>query len=173
MAKTVELWRHAEADGDVLSPAGVRMAVEIGRHLQGSYDVLVSSGAQRATQTAACFLAGMGRTVSGGVIVNTGFRSNVEERWFSAALRAQGKDLEAFRKVDPGLVEHEAMLIGGILRSMIQQLAEGGRALIVGHSPTNEVAVLGLTGQVVRPLAKGTGVRVVEEGGGYRIESLQ
>jgi hypothetical protein len=82
-------------------------------------------------------------------------------------------DLEAFRKVDPDLVEHEATLIGGILRSMIQQLGEGGRALVVGHSPTNEVAVLGLTGQVIRPLAKGAGVRVVEEGGGFRIEALQ
>jgi broad specificity phosphatase PhoE len=173
MAKTVELWRHAEADGDVLTPAGMRMAVEIGRRLQCSYDVLVSSGAQRATQTAACFLAGMGRTVSGGVTVNTGFRSSVEERWYSAARRAEGKDLEAFRKVDPDLVEHEATLIGGILRSMIQQLGEGGRALVVGHSPTNEVAVLGLTGQVIRPLAKGTGVRVVEEGGVFRIDALQ
>jgi hypothetical protein len=56
---------------------------------------------------------------------------------------------------------------------MIQKLGEGGRALVVGHSPTNEVAVLGLIGQVIRPLAKGAGVRVVEEGGGFRIEALQ
>lgn len=173
MAKTVELWRHTDADGDVLTPTGVSMAVEIGRRLQDSYDVLTSSGAQRATQTAACFLAGMGRQVPGGVTVNAGFRSNVEERWFSAARRAEGKDLEAFRKVDPDLVEHEATLLGSILRSVFHELAEGGRALVVGHSPTNEVAVLGLTGQLVQPLAKGTGVRVVEEGGRFRVESLQ
>jgi hypothetical protein len=71
MARTVELRRHTDADGDVLTADGVRMAVEIGRRSPGAYDVLISSGAQRATQTAACFLAGMGRAVTGGVIVNS------------------------------------------------------------------------------------------------------
>jgi hypothetical protein len=37
----------------------------------------------------------------------------------------------------------------------------GGRALVVGHSPTNEGAVLGLTRKVVEPMAKGAGVLVV------------
>jgi len=30
--------------------------------------------------------------------------------------------------------------------------------------------VLGLTGQIIQPIAKGGGVRVVEEAGRYRIE---
>src|SRR5438445_362 len=80
--------RHTDADGDVLTPDGVLAALDIGRRLEGSYDTMISSGAQRATQTLACFLAGMGRTVSGGVIVNSGFRSGVEERWFAAAREA-------------------------------------------------------------------------------------
>jgi broad specificity phosphatase PhoE len=172
MARMVELRRHTEAESDVLTADGVRMAFEIGGRLEGRYDVLISSGAQRATQTAACFLAGMGRTISGGVIVNTGFRSTVEERWFAAARRAEGKDLEAFRKVDPDLVEQEAALVGGVLKSVLESLPEGGRALVVGHSPTTEAAVLGLTGEVVHPIGKGAGVRVVEEGGSYRIEAL-
>jgi broad specificity phosphatase PhoE len=33
------------------------------------------------------------------------------------------------------------------LRSLLAMLPDGGRALAVGHSPTNEAAVLGLTGQ--------------------------
>ena len=41
-----------------------------------------------------------------------------------------------------------------------------------GHSPTNEAAVLGLTGQVVPPLGKGTGVVLIEDGGDYRVEAL-
>jgi len=173
MARTVDLRRHTDADGDMLTPDGVRAALDIGRRLEGSYDTMISSGAQRATQTLACFLAGMGRTVSGGVIVNSGFRSGVEERWFAAAREARGKDLEAFRQVDPELVEKETALLGGVLREVLESLPEGGRALVVGHSPTTEAAVLGLTGQIVQPIAKGAGVRVIEEVGRYRVEPLE
>src|SRR5438132_11076730 len=100
------------------------MAVEIGRRLPGGYDVLISSGAQRATQTAACFLAGMGRAVTAGVIVNSGFRSKVEDRWFAAARNAHGQDLNAFRKVDADLVDQEARLLGRALESVLQSLPE-------------------------------------------------
>ena len=172
MARTVELRRHTDADGDVLTADGVRVAVEIGRRLEGGYDVVISSGAQRATQTAACFLAGMGRPVAGGVIVNAGFRSKVEERWFAASRRADGKDLEAFRKADAALVDEEAALLGAALKSVFESLGDGRSALVVGHSPTTEAAVLGLTSQAVPPIAKGAGVRVVEEDGRYRIELL-
>src|SRR5439155_13252555 len=57
MARYVELRRHTDADGDVLTQEGVRAATEIGARLRGGYDLLVSTGAQRATQTLACFLA--------------------------------------------------------------------------------------------------------------------
>ncbi len=169
MARTVELRRHTDADGDLLTADGVRAAIELGARLSGGYDVVISSGAQRATQTAACLLAGRGERVPGGVVVITGFRSSVEERWFDAAKRAHGKDLEAFREVDPELVEKESTLLGGELRSVFEALPEGGKALVIGHSPTTEAAVLGLTGEVVEPLAKGAGVVVVEEAGGYRV----
>jgi broad specificity phosphatase PhoE len=172
MSRTVDLRRHTDAEEDTLTPDGVRMALEIGRRLESSFDVVVTSGAQRATQTAACFLAGMGRPVAGGVVVNSGFRSSVEERWFAAARQAKGKDLEAFRAVDPELVEKESTVLGGVLRDTFESLPDGGRALVVGHSPTTEAAVLGLTGQVVEPIAKGGGVRVIEEAGTYRIESI-
>ena len=172
MARTVELRRHTDADGDVLTADGVRMAVEIGRRLPGAYDVLISSGAQRATQTAACFLAGMGRAVTAGVIVNSGFRSKVEDRWFAAARSAQGKDLNAFRKVNADLVDQEAKLLGAALKSVFESLHDKGSALIVGHSPTTEAAVFGLTGVVVEPVAKGAGIRIVEEEARYKLEAL-
>ena len=173
MARTVDLRRHTDADGDVLTPDGVLAALDIGRRLEGSYDTMISSGAQRATQTLACFLAGMGRTVAGGVIVNSGFRSGVEERWFAAAREARGKDLEAFRQVDPELVENESALLGATLKETLASLPEGGRALVVGHSPTTEAAVLGLTGQIVQTIAKGAGVRLVEEAGRYQSEPIE
>ena len=55
---------------------------------------------------------------------------------------------------------------------MVAGLPEGGRALVVGHSPTTEAAVLGLAGLVVPPLGKGKGVLLVEDGGDYRVEPL-
>jgi hypothetical protein len=104
--------------------------------------------------------------------VDTGFRSSVEDRWREAGRRAQGKDLEAFRRVDPELVEMESQLLGGALRDLFDRLPDGGHALVAGHSPTQEAAVLGVCGQVVEPLAKGAAVRVVREGEAFRVEPL-
>jgi hypothetical protein len=43
---------------------------------------------------------------------------------------------------------------------------------VVGHSPTNEAAVLGLAAQIVPPLGKGKGILLMEDGGDYRVEPL-
>ena len=85
----------------------------------------------------------------------TGLRSPVEDRWRQAAKAAgKGANLDAIRAVDPDLVERESFLLGSALRQVVQALPEGGRALVVGHSPTNEAAVLGLAGQVIPPGAR-------------------
>jgi hypothetical protein len=55
---------------------------------------------------------------------------------------------------------------------VFDELPEGGRALVVGHSPTNEAAVLGLAGIVVGPLGKGESVLVVEDEGRYDVRAL-
>jgi hypothetical protein len=47
MARYLELRRHTDNDGDVLSEEGVQAALEIGRRLTGRYALLVSSGASR------------------------------------------------------------------------------------------------------------------------------
>lgn len=164
--------RHTDSQGDLLTEEGVRAAVQLGRRLAGSYDLLVSSGAQRATQTIASVLCGLGQRVDAGVQVDTGFRSAVEDRWRDAAQRARGKDLEAFREADPELVEKESAVLGSALSRLFERLPENGKALVAGHSPTNEAAVLGLCGQVLEPLGKGQGVRLVKEDGAYRIEAI-
>ena len=51
--------------------------------------------------------------------------------------------------VDSDLVEHETRLLGSALRWVVEGLPDGGRALVVGHSPTNEAAVSGLVGQTI------------------------
>ena len=172
MAKYVELRRHTDADGDVLTPEGVKAGLEIGARLAGAYDLLVSSGAQRATQTLACFLAGLGEKVLRGVVVEPGLRSAAEERWRAAYEKAGSGTLQALREADPELVEEDSAALAAALRCVLESLPDGGRALVVGHSPTNEAAVLGLAGEIVEPISKGGGVLVIEEGGAVRVEKL-
>lgn len=172
MTRYVELRRHTDADGDVLTPDGVRAATEIGARLHGGYDLLVSTGAQRATQTLACFLAALRERVPGGVVVETGLRSDREDRWREAYRRAGSGELGAMREADPELVEQDSAVLGEALGRVLDGLPDGGRALVVGHSPTNEAAVLGLTGEIVGPIAKGAGVLLVADGQDFRLETL-
>ncbi len=170
--KEVELRRHTANEDDVLTYEGVRVAVEIGRLLQGQYDFGVSTGAQRATQTLACFLAGRGEPVPGGIIVELALRSEVEPRWREAYQKAGAGDLESLRRADPELVDEDSARLAGGLRAVFDALPDGGRALAVGHSPTNEAAVLGLTGEVIAPLGKGEGVLVREADGAFTVEPI-
>jgi broad specificity phosphatase PhoE len=172
MARYVELRRHTDNDGDALSDDGVRAALEIGRELAGGYDLLVSSGAQRATQTLACFACSLGERVPGGAVVEEGLRSRAEDRWRDAYQRAGSGDLASLREADPDLVREDSAVLAAALGRVLERLPDGGRALAVGHSPTNEAAVLGLTGTIIEPMGKGAGVLVVAEGDETRVEAL-
>ena len=172
MVKTVELRRHTASDGDRLTSEGIAAAVEIGKQLADSYDLLISSGALRATQTLACFVAGAGKRYSCGVTVDQAFRSEREDRWFAVAKQAGGGGLEAFRRVDEELVRSEADRFGKALGRIFESLPRDGRALIVGHSPMHEVAVYGLTGEILPPLSKGAGITIVQAGDRFRIAML-
>ena len=172
MAREIELRRHTDNDEDVLSAEGVAAALEIGARLGGGYDLAVSTGAQRATQTLACFLAALGEQVRGGVVVESGLRSQVEDRWRAAYQKAGSGALAALRDADPELVAEDSERLGLALRRVLDSLPDGGRALVVGHSPTNEAAVLGLTGEIVAPLAKGAAVRVLAGDDGFHMEPL-
>jgi broad specificity phosphatase PhoE len=173
MTRQIELRRHTDNDGDVLTPEGVRAALAIGSRLEGGYELAVSTGAQRATQTLACFVAALGERVPGGIVVEAGLRSQVEDRWRAAYERAGSGTLTALRGADPELVEQDSAVLGAALRGVLDRLGDGGRALVVGHSPTNEAAVLGLTGSEVAPLAKGAGVLVVADESGFSVDALE
>ena len=173
LMRYVELRRHTDNDGDRLTAQGISDAERIGRDvLHPPYTVFVSTGAQRATQMAMILRHAAGQD-DVEITAASGLRSSVEDRWRAAAKAAgKGADLEAIRRVDPDLVEHESRLLGLSLRQIVEALPEGGRALVIGHSPTNEAAVLGLAGEVVPPLGKGDGILLIEERGTYRAEPL-
>ena len=169
----VELRRHTDNDGDRLTPRGVADAEAIGREgLRPPYVAFVSTGAARATQMLEILRHAAGQDDTP-ITVAPGLRSSVEDRWREASKAAgKGADVEAMRAVDPDLVEAESRLLGTSLRQVVDKLPEGGRALVVGHSPTNEAAVRGLVGRVIAPLGKGEGILLVEDGSAYRVEPL-
>ena len=170
----VELRRHTDNEGDALTAEGVAAAEAIGRdRLHRPYAMFCSTGAARAAE----MLGSCGTPPAGQDDIAIGvvgrLRSAVADCWREAArVAGKGADLEAMRAVDADLVERDSWLLGTALRQVVESLPEGGRALVVGHSPTNEAAVLGLTGRVVAPLGKGEGVLLVEDGGRYRVDSL-
>lgn len=172
MAKEIELRRHTDNDEDVLTAEGVATAVEIGLHLRGNYKLIATSGAQRATQTAACLLAGLAEAVPGGVVVDKGLRSEREDEWRAAYRRAGAGDLASLRDADPALVEADSKVLADGLRRLFETLDDGERALAIGHSPTSEAGVLGLTGVMVEPLGKGEGVLLSQEDGAFVVTSL-
>jgi broad specificity phosphatase PhoE len=172
MAKEIELRRHTDNDGDVLTRDGIEAALALGATLRGGYHVLVSTGAQRATQTLACFACALGERVPGGTYVESGLRSQVEDRWRNAYKQAGSGELEDLRDADPELVAQDSAVLGAALSRVFAELPDGGRALVVGHSPTNEAAVLGLTGEIIAPMSKGAGVRLVNYAGETRVEPL-
>ncbi len=168
--KTIELWRHTSNEGDALSVEGVAAAVGIGRELHGGYDIAVSSGAQRATQTLACLIAGRGERVPGGVVVVEALRSTVEDRWREAYRSSGSGTLESLRDADPDLVATDSAVLADGLRAIFALIPEGGRALAVGHSPTNEAAIYGLTGVIVAPMGKGEAISIAEAGVAFLID---
>jgi len=169
----VELRRHTDNEGDDLTTRGVSDAEAIGREeLRPPYAAFLSSGAARATQMVTILRHAAGQDDIG-IDEVPELRSTVEDRWRAAAKAAgKGATVEQIRAVDPDLVEHEERLLGAALRRVVESLPDGGRALVVGHSPTNEAAVAGLTGQTVEPLGKGAGVLLVEDGGRFTVKPL-
>lgn len=170
----IDLLRHTDNDGDKLTPEGIAAAEAIGRErLSPPYVLFGSTGAGRATEMVEILRRIVGQEDVPVTEVG-GLRSSVEDRWRAAAKAAgKGADVEAIRAFDPDLVDKESMLLGGALRGVFDVLPDGGRALVVGHSPTNEAAVLGLAGAAVGLLGKGEGVRVVEDGGRFQARLMR
>ena len=137
----VELRRHTDNDGDELTGQGVADAEAIGREgLQPPYAAFVSSGAARATQMVTILRHAAGQDDSP-ISEVTGLRVGRRPLADRGQGGRQGRHCRTDPRIDPDLVEHEERLLGTVLRGVVESLPDGGRALIVGHSPTNEAAV--------------------------------
>lgn len=172
MAKYLEIRRHTDNDGDVLTDEGVKAAVSIGTGMNSSYHLGVSTGAQRSTQSLACMLAGSKVFFPRGVVVEPKLRSEREDRWKDLAKSSGASSIEDFHTHDAAFVGEEAERLASGLRAVLDRLDDEERALIVGHSPTNEAAVYGLTGEFIASMDKGDGVLLVQMGDSFRREAL-
>jgi hypothetical protein len=85
----------------------------------------------------------MATPVEGGVVIDRGFRSRVEDRWREVAGRASRQGPRRSKR--PELVEKEATVLAVALRELLDRLPEGGHALVMGHSPPQEAAVLAIS----------------------------
>lgn len=170
MTKHIDLLRHTEADGDVLTSAGIDAAVAIGRATERAYDVVVTSGAQRATQTAACVLAGGAIWSLAGVDTDPALRSPDEDRWRAIYAETRDPSVDGFLAHDRPFVEREAARLADAIRRVAGRVPDGGRALVVGHGPLLETAVWALTGRTIAPLDKGGRVVVRCDGADFAVE---
>ncbi len=74
------------------------------------------------------------------MIVEPGLRTETEGRWREIYAQTGKPDLASFRVADPGFVEGEQGRLGAAVARIFSALPADGRALAVGHSPTNEAA---------------------------------
>ena len=96
--------------------------------------------------------------------------------WF---LRGAGQQLPLLHVVVPGLAgkdqtegSPEGMATG--IRSLLEQIPDGGRGLAISHTPFVERTALGLTGREVEPMHECEGLLVtLHDDGHVEVEELR
>ena len=121
-------------------------------------------------------LSAEGRALAESVVPTLG--GNYDAVYGSPAARA----LETADILAPG---HSQTVVNGlgsdtgpeglaeVVRDILTDVPEGGRALAIGHTPLIEKAVEGLTGARIDQLRECEGVLITEESGVYRVEELR
>ncbi|HSL10373.1 MAG TPA: histidine phosphatase family protein [Actinomycetota bacterium] len=147
--KQLELRRHARRDptADALSPEGRADAQRLGAQATVPYERIFVSPAARAAETAAWFLRGAGQQLPDHAVI-------------------------------PGLAGRDATggspegMAAGV-RSLLDQLPDGGRALAISHTPLVERAAQGL-GHPVGPMRECEGILVTRyDDGRLEVEELR
>jgi phosphohistidine phosphatase SixA len=139
----LELRRHAARDPeeDKLSAKGRAQARTLGEASgEFRYAVVFVSPAQRAAETAAWFLRGAGHGLPDHEVVPA----------------LAGRD-ETGGAPDG---------LAASLRSLLERVPNGGRAIAFSHTPIVEHAVFGLTGREIEPLGECEGVLLTQQDDG-------
>jgi phosphohistidine phosphatase SixA len=147
--RRLELRRHAERDPDAdrLSAAGRAQAEDVGRTSGRRYDAVFVSPAERAAETAAWILRGAGQQLPDHSVIPG----------------LAGKDATGGTP--------EAMAAG--VRTLIDEVPEGGLGLAVSHTPFVERAMAGLTGREPAPFAECEGILVTSDDDRLDVEELR
>ena len=147
--KSLELRRHAPRDptADRLSEHGRLVADDVGRTLAGGYAVVFVSPAQRTAETAAWFLRALGEPLPPHDVV--------------PGLAGQ----------EPGTQDPAGM--ARTVRSLLDEVPEGGRGLAIGHTPLIERAAEELAGNRIEQLAECEGILVTLDGAELHVDELR
>jgi broad specificity phosphatase PhoE len=181
--KELELRRHARwnREGGGLPPGALTSQGEldarsVGKSMRKDFVAVFFSPAQRASETAAGFLRGSRQPPPAVAIDVAGLASEREDEWRSAGEAAGSGRLDAMMAAagSPALVAEESSRMAEVVRSLMDRVADGEAALVVGHTPLIEAAVYGLTGVIIEPLEQCEGVNLtLEDSGEYRIQELR
>lgn len=167
----LELRRHADNEGDALTPEGRTTAERVGRSMEGPFDGVFTSPAKRAAMTAAWLLRGLGQQLPQLHGVTDGLISPHEERWREAGKRTGTWRVDDIEREDPELVGSELPRLADAVLQMLAAIQDGQRALAVGHSPFLEAAVYALTDVVLEPLGKCEGALLGSDGERVTVEA--
>lgn len=145
----------------MLSTLGVRRAKLFGEyHLRNQLTPthLICTPYTRTLQTLAALIEGHGQIVAAQFICSP-LLAHFRTEW-GRIYATHGSDLAAIRELMPDFIAEESATMAGHLGNIVRGLPDGARALIVGHAPGIELAVLGLADRVIRPCAELEGVQL-------------
>lgn len=164
--KIIELRRHGKNDKKKnLTYEGYVQARAIGeRDLRGEdFDCVFTSHLARAIDTARAFAEGAGDFTVEKFIPLPGLHTGRTDTWKIIIKKAKenGKtkgDIASHIEQYPAFVNSEAERLEKVLKEIIDQIPDGGKALVIGHSPIIECLVYGITGELIDPLKECEGV---------------
>jgi broad specificity phosphatase PhoE len=164
--KIIEIRRHGKTDKKKnLTCEGYVHARAIGeRDMQGEdFDCVFVSHLSRTADTARAFAEGAGDFIVEEFIQIKGLHTPRSEDWgdlFCLAESKEGgeKDIAHLRDLRPAFVHNEAERLQDVFHEIVRQIPDGGRALIVGHSPIIECLVYAVTGELIKPLQECEGL---------------
>jgi broad specificity phosphatase PhoE len=171
MSKEFEFRRHSIKDGPKghsIGPKGYQLARAVGeRQLRGrGFTHFFSSTYWRTVQTMAAFAEGAGdfaMTAAPPFSPIYLLGDGVREMWHVCRqAELQGQDMvgAAFTK-DDAMARMIAADCADLFRTWAAGLDDGTKALVVGHSPSLELMLHGLTGVRIAGLAECQGFRII------------